>query len=135
MAEQSVYKDIPGGPALLDWFGVVPSFHDAYLLELGFRKWGTGTMRIHTWQLTNEIDTQGHFVTDRHVVVILNLNDAESVTCTNFDVGPAIIFGLDIERLGEAYRIAWTSSYGAEGTIVCRHLHILLEPGDPRVLA
>ena len=32
----SILHDIPGGKALVDWFGRVPSFHDAELLEITF---------------------------------------------------------------------------------------------------
>ena len=34
MAANSVLQDIPGGKALFDWFGRVPRFHDAELLEI-----------------------------------------------------------------------------------------------------
>ena len=32
----SALHDIPGGEALFDWFGRVPRFHDAKLLEITF---------------------------------------------------------------------------------------------------
>ncbi|HWE75563.1 MAG TPA: hypothetical protein VG328_20560 [Stellaceae bacterium] len=44
----SILDNIPGGEALFGWFGRVPRFHDANLLEISFSD-GAGLLRIHAW--------------------------------------------------------------------------------------
>jgi hypothetical protein len=43
---------VPGGQALIDWFGRTPRFHDAELLEINLASKGPSVLRIHAWQIT-----------------------------------------------------------------------------------
>jgi hypothetical protein len=123
--------DIPGGEALFDWFGRVPRFHDAELLEITFSGKGSGLLRIHAWNTTNKVNARGYFVLDKHVVVTLALEAVSAIDCTNFDMVPAIILDLEITRIDQGFRLEWSASYGASGSISAKEVRITLEPGEP----
>jgi hypothetical protein len=126
-----------GGQALIDWFGHVPSFHDAEILEIALNSRGPSTLRLHTWRLTDEVDGRGFFVLDRHAVVTVTLTAVRRAAISNFDL-PGIISSLDISKIeiGTEYTrtemgTQWTSSYGVEGTLTARGVRFDLQPGNP----
>lgn len=123
--------DIPGGEALVEWFGRVPCFHDAELLEVTFSSKGAGLLRIHAWNMTDEVDAKGYFVLDKHAMVTLALDGVSAINCADFDMVPGIIFDLEITKVDEQFRIEWSSSYGVAGFVTARHMVINLEPGKP----
>jgi hypothetical protein len=103
----SILHELPGGKALFDWFGRKPRFHDAQLLEITFSTGGQGLMRIHAFNMTNEVDAQGYFVLDKHVAVTLALEGVSQIGCSDFHMAPGIIFDLEITKEGEQFRIEW----------------------------
>lgn len=130
---ESALPDIPGGKALIDWFGRVPRFHDGELLEVvlsGTGK-GTGLLRIHAWNMTDEVDAQGYVVLDKHAVVTLALEGVSRVDCTDFDMVPAIILDMQVTRSGEHVRVEWDASYGLYGSVTASHMQISFEPETP----
>jgi hypothetical protein len=131
MMTESILHEMPGGKALFDWFGRKPRFHDAELLEITFSGGGSGLMRIHAWNMTNEVDARGYFVLDKHAVVILALDGVSLIHCSDFDMAPGIIFELEITKEGEQFRIEWDSSYGVNGFVVAKRMEISLAPGKP----
>ncbi|MFS2179015.1 hypothetical protein ACVITL_002541 [Rhizobium pisi] len=130
MSSTSILHDIPGGKALLEWFGRVPRFHDAYLLEITFSN-GAGLLRIHAWNMTNEVDAKGYFILDKHAIVTLTLEGVSAINCIDFDMVPGIIFGLEITKVDEHFRVEWDSSYGVDGFVTAKHMRIDLVPGKP----
>ena len=44
-------NDLPGGPAVMRWFGRVHSFHDAEILSLTLNRRGESLLRLHAWLL------------------------------------------------------------------------------------
>lgn len=125
----SIISDIPGCNALVEWFGHVPRFHDAILLEIGFRGGGEGLMRIHAWNTTGEVDAQGYLVLDKHTVVTLAMEGVEEVNCTDLGMMPGIIFDLEITKPTQSFRIEWGASYGPAGFVTAERVQISLEPG------
>jgi hypothetical protein len=128
---RSILHDMPGGTALFDWFGRVPHFHDAELLEVTLSTKGSGLLRIHTWEITDNLDAHGYYVLDKHVVVTLALEGISVVDCADFDMAPGIIFDLAITRAEQRFRIEWSASYGVAGSIVAKQVRVILEPGRP----
>ncbi len=122
---------IPGSEALVAWFGRVPRFHDAELLEISFSGTGAGLIRVHAWITTDEVDAEGYFVRDRHVTVSLALDGVGTIDCTDFDSVPGIIFDMEIAKVDGGFRIAWSASLGVSGAVTARGLRFTLEPGDP----
>jgi hypothetical protein len=131
-ARVEVLAEIPGGADLLAWFGGhLPSFHDAEILSLELdRKGPTCRMRVHTWEITEEVDEAGCFVLDRHVLVSFELGDVTELSLDGFN-HQNVIFELFIERSGEGYRIEIESSFGLSGAIAAKTVRIALEPGEP----
>ena len=106
MTPETILRGIPGGEALLGWFGRVPRFHDANLLELNLSSKGPSSLRIHTWEMTTETDAQGYFVLDKHIVVIISLDEVTYVALNDFHQ-PGIIFALENTKAEEDYQITW----------------------------
>lgn len=130
MGGTSILDGIPGGRALLDWFGCVPRFHDAELLEITLSSNRQSTLRIHAWLMTDEVDPQGYFVQDKHVVVTVTLDQVTYVALSDFNLR-GIIFDLTITKVDDAYQLNWTGSYGVEGTLRANHVSFDLCPGRP----
>jgi len=80
---------------LLAWFGRVPRFHDAELLEITLASKGESVLRIHTWEMTNQVDDRGYFVLDKHVVVTITLHSVTEISLSDFDL-PGIIGSLEV---------------------------------------
>jgi len=131
MPSTSFLHDIPGGKPLLEWFGRVPRFHDAKLLEINFSSNGAGLLRIHAWNMTDKVDAKGYFVLDKHAIVTLTLEGVRAINCTDFDMVPGIIFDLEIAKADEDFRVEWSASYGVTGLVIAKHARINLAPGKP----
>lgn len=127
----SILQELPGGEALFAWFGRVPRFHDGELLEIAFFGKGQGRMRIHGWTMTDKVDAQGYFITEKHAVVTFDLEGVSVIDCTDFDMVPGIIFDLEITRVEAGFCFDWSASYGVCGTVTARQVHITLAPGKP----
>lgn len=130
MTSEATLRELPGGDALLDWFGRVPHFHDAYLLEMRLDGRQHGLLRIHTWEMTPETDSDGYFILDKHAIVTVTLHDMTQITLSNF-ILPGIIGSLEITKTNEGYEFSWDASYGVEGSIQARQARLELSPGKP----
>ena len=64
-----VNDEVLGTSALVGWFGYWPSFHDAEVLDLELHRSGSSTIRIHTFEATNQVNSQGFFVCAKHIIV------------------------------------------------------------------
>lgn len=123
-------KRLPGGAAIIDWFGRFPQFHDAELLQIELSSARNSKMLIHAWNMTDAVTAEGFYVTDRHAVVTINLATVSAVSLSEFHQ-PGIIANLEILELQSEMQISWTSSYGVHGRIVAGQLSFELEPGKP----
>ncbi len=130
MTDEAILHDIPGGKALLDWFGRVPRFHDANLLEITLNSKGLSVLRIHTWQMTNKVDARGYIELDKHVVVTITLEEVMDITLAEFNL-PGIIFELDVTQADEGMQLAWSGSYGVAGTFARRKYGSTCNPESP----
>lgn len=110
--------------------GAYSRFHDAKLLEITFSS-GTGLLRIHAWNITDELDASRYFVLDKHAIVTLTLESVSAINCIDFDMVPGIIHDLEITKVDEHFRVEWDSSYGVAGFVAAKHIRIDLVPGKP----
>ena len=128
--EPSTLADIPGGQALMDWFGRVPSFHDGYVLGIALDMRGTSIVRVHSWNLTNELDTKGYFTLEKHAVITFSLEGVTRVNLVDFDqVG--IIGCLSLTEMDGGFRLLWDVACGVVGEIRAKKLAIAFQPGKP----
>ncbi|MBI1792171.1 MAG: hypothetical protein HYR60_32000 [Acidobacteria bacterium] len=59
MNERELTGEVPGTSELIAWFGYWPSFHDAEVLDLELHRTGQSTIRIHAFETTGQVNTQG----------------------------------------------------------------------------
>src|SRR5262249_5191429 len=79
-----------------------PCFHDAEILELHFSRglidadkgiydFPVLTLRIHVWQLTNEVNLEGYIVLKHHTITTLRFFDVGSFKMADFNHQNAIM--------------------------------------------
>jgi hypothetical protein len=131
---EAIFPAIPGAEDLANWFGGWPSFHDAEIIDLHLQRAGRSRIRIHTWQMTNEVGPDGCYVTDHHVEVTFWFEDISGLALTGFNL-QNVIAGLDVEKTASGYRISLEPCYGLAGDIEAGIIRISFEPGSPRELS
>jgi hypothetical protein len=121
---------IPGGRALVDWFGRTPNFHDAELQEIKLASSGPSSLRLRTWEITNTVDSRGYFILDKHVLVTITLEEVSYVALDHFNL-PGIVFDLEMTNADGSYEVRWSGSYGVEGTLRAKRMRIDFSPAEP----
>ena len=56
--DENLFASLPGGKAVIDWFGFCPSFHDATLERVEFSR-GKAVIVLKTFRMTSETDANG----------------------------------------------------------------------------
>jgi len=142
-----VLNSIPGGPELLAWFGYVPSFHDAEIIDLYLNRTGASTLRIHTWEMDPDHRTEDWLPFAKHVVVTFVLEEIVGLDLEDFSP-QNVISGLELKRVKEEtqsfgmtwiqppvppefYEIVLHPCYGLWGTLRARRISISLVSGKP----
>jgi hypothetical protein len=144
--EDVLFAGLNGGPSVRDWFGYIPSFHDATLdrLELVDRN---AALVIRCFRVTNEVDPSGHYVLDRRAVVTIHLAEVSGLSLVGDS--SSIISELGIRRVEGApprfdncggprrgdLEVRLESSYGLEGSIFARQIRLVLGPARGRTSA
>ena len=143
--ETMIYGEVPGGQELLDWFGCVPSFHDAEILSLHLNRRGLSILRLHGWITTNRKGAQGHSILEKHAVVTFTFNGVMDLQLDGFSI-QNVIGGLTLRRaperpdrrnclaldpLPEDIEIELEPCYGIDGLIRARSVSITVKPGKP----
>jgi len=131
----SALPDIPGGAALIEWFGFVPNFHDGVVLSTRLASDGPGEVKIHTWRMTDRTDEKGYFILDKHAVVTFVLDDVVEINLSKFnEIG--CVHELEVVTAGEGFEIRWHDVSGAggpgiEGSVRARRMSVSFVPGKP----
>lgn len=139
--DPSLFAGLPGGAAVIEWFGFVPSFHDWELLSLDIRG-GTATFRLRAFRITNQIGTDGFYVLDKHATVSLHLVEVSGLRLNGN--ASSILSRLRIRQVhqDQLSSMEWTScggpgagdyeidietSYGLEGKLFAREISLALD--------
>ncbi len=93
----SIYDEEPGGADLVRWFGLVPTFHDAEILDLHLSRKGQSVLRLHGWMSTGRVLSDGYFELDKHAVVTFALEGIMDLQLDGFGA-QNVIFGLTLRR-------------------------------------
>lgn len=140
-----LFATIPGGAAVLDWFGFMPTFHDAEVIGLDLRRRAPSRLSVHCWRMSSETDERGYFFLDKHAVVTFVMLDIVDVQLEGFSP-QNVLWGLVVRRgsdrpereafhatdpSSEDYELELEPCYGLSGRIRCRALSIELLPGKP----
>lgn len=124
-------NNLVGAQKLVDWFGRFPSFHDAAIIDMKFEVGKAGSMSIHAWNLIDETDETGQFLTDKHAVVHVKIDRVHALELNDFELD-AIIFELSFVGTEEQTEIVWSSSYGVDGRVVGTGVELSLQVGKPK---
>ena len=137
--DPDLFAGLPGGQAVIDWFGFVPTFHDAELDRLEITS-GAASLALRAFRMTDAADENGFFVLDRHALVTLHLSNVTGAhLCGN---ATSILAELGIRRVGvapagfstcggpttEDIEVSFDTSYGLEGSIYAREVSFSVEP-------
>jgi hypothetical protein len=76
--------EVAGSQALIEWFGRWPSFHDGEILSISLSRSGSSCVRIHTWEMTKEVDEKGYFILRKHVIVSFFLDELTDLELNGF---------------------------------------------------
>jgi len=114
--DESLFASLPGGQAIIDWFGFCPQFHDGHFEKLEIAG-GDATLTVQGFRMTDHVDAAGFFVLDRRASVTLHMRGVSGVKLEG-DAG-SIISRLIIRRLdADAPASEWISCMGpASGDI------------------
>ena len=139
--DESLFASLPGGQAVIDWFGFCPDFHDGTLERLELSA-GNAVLTVRTYRMTSKIDAEGFYVPDRRASVTLRMRSVTGVKLEG-DAG-SIISELVIRRLetdGTAsdwetcagplsgdIEIAFDTAVGLYGSIYAKELAFELLP-------
>ena len=140
--DKDLFATLPGGAAVIEWFGFVPSFHDASLDNLEIAM-GVAIVRLKAFRMTNEVDANSYFVLDRHTLVDLHFSDVSGV----YLVGDAqsSISNLRVRRItGDLagwettvgpragdIQVSFDTNVGLYGSIFARSLSLSPKPIQP----
>jgi len=138
---QPIESLIPGSEKLLAIFGRWPSFHDAEVIQIQLSRVHAGNRsnryegpllfaRVHTWDITNEVDSTGHYVLKNHTLVTLRFSDVRELKLEGFNHQNAI-FGLTIQPkkannpTDPKFHIELDPSFGVDATFDCASVEIV----------
>jgi len=123
-------SEIHGAAELQEWFGYWPSFHDAEIVGLHLNRKGSSSLRVHTWEMTKEIDEKGYYLLAKHVVVEFIFEAVSGLSLNGFN-HQNVIFGLAIEKTNAGFRVTLDDCYGLAGSIEAENMSLRLTPGEP----
>jgi hypothetical protein len=125
-----VIDKVPGTAEFIKWFGYWPSFHDAEVLDLKLCRSGPSTIRVHSFETTDLVNSQGFFVCTKHVVVSFVF---EHVTNLNLDCFNAqnVIGELHLRQSSDGYQLTLEPCHGIDGTITGDSIRVSFNPGIP----
>lgn len=110
----------------------MPSFHDAEILGVTLdRNGATCQVKVHLFEITNEIDCDGCLVLTKHVVTSFELDHVTGLNLAGFNA-QNVISGLSVERTSDGnLRMVLEPCWGLAGQIEAQDIRITLKPGAP----
>lgn len=139
--DKDLFASLPGGRALIDWFGVCPGFHDAELVYLNVSS-GAAHLALRWFLSTEAVDANGVFVRDRDAVVVIVMDGVTGLRLEG-EAG-SILSELTVRRLPSTPRradwlscagpaagdieVAFDTSVGLSGVIYAKSVQFELRP-------
>jgi hypothetical protein len=97
---ETLYQNIQGGKELVDWFGIVPSFHDAEILSLHLDRSEGARLTLYGWITSDALDEQGYFVNNKRATVTFTFKEITDLKLDEFNQ-QNVINGLALSRHSE----------------------------------
>lgn len=121
---------VDGWPALIEWFGEEPDFHDAELISIDLRRDPEPSfVRVSAWRtLWDSVDENGYYVTDRHAVVTFALKGITALSLDGW--AQNVLDNLSIIATDDVFTLRMPTIYGIEGEISAKSISATVEPTD-----
>lgn len=100
------------------------------IISVCLNREGSSSLRVHTWEMTKELDEKGYYVLTKHLVVEFVFEAVSELSLNGFN-HQNVIFGLSIERTDSGFRLTLDECYGLAGNIEAEKLSLHLMPGQP----
>ena len=123
-------ESITGYSAVIQNFGKWPSFHDAEIIRLDLNRSGQSVLSVYAFTMLGEIDDHGYYKLVNHAVVHFQMEGIENLELFDFS-RQNVIFGLELKREDDLYKIQLDPCFGLSGTLSCKKLSLVLEAGIP----
>jgi hypothetical protein len=130
-----------GSRKLTDIFGYWPSFHDAEVHDLLLQRGDLDaarpsyvfpilTVKVHVFEMTNQVNPAGYFVLTKHTLVTLRFHDVEDCHLNGFNHQNAIL-GLTIAEADPGARrtpvmeVTMDSAFGLDAAFKCSRCEVV----------
>ncbi len=124
-------NSIPGAPQLRDAFGGEwPSFHDAEVIALCLSRKNLSWLKLHTWKITNQVDSHGHFGHKNDLIVTFQIEKVTDIELSGFN-HQNVIAGLNLRYAEGLIELRLLGCFGLCGTISAEKISIQFEQGSP----
>lgn len=139
--DEELFASLPGGQAVIDWFGFCPDFHDGTLEKLELCD-DNALLGVRAFRMTNQINDEGFYIHDRHAVVTFRLLGVTGLKLEGD--ASSVILQLSIRRLSATpnqsewqtcrgpvagdIEIAFDTSIGLYGSIYAKELVFEIRP-------
>lgn len=131
---------IEGSERLTTIFGYWPSFHDAEVIELNFWRGNVDdagssefpvlTVKLHLWEITDNLNGQGLFGTHKHTLSTVRFHDVSEFEMAGFNYQNAIM-GLEIIEVERSQgptpvlKVNFRPAFGMTATFTCNRIGVL----------
>ena len=123
--------DIPGAQDVVEWFGYWPTFHDAEVLSIHLDHIKGFTVSIHAFEMTSEVDAEGHYVARKHAIVIFQGQGLPACGVSLETFASQNVLGCAyVERVPDGSALVLESSVGVAGRVVAREFSVSIMPGS-----
>ncbi len=129
MTDQYSLAGIPGSQSIFDWFGFWPSFHDSEVTSIELNRKGVSRLNVHCFSTTGRTNSRGHYVTEKHAIVSLLIEDITSMELSDFN-NQNVLFSLRVQQ-AKSFEVFLEGIYGVTGRIAAKKLSLELKPGMP----
>ena len=130
MALPAGLESIDGAQELYTWFGYWPDFHDSEVIKFRFDLSAPSSLVLHTWEMTNQVDSKGYYEQVKHVVVEFTLGGVSALSLEQ-PLDHSILLDLGIDKTETGFRMSFSAAYGLSGTIDSKALSLCITPGKP----
>ncbi len=117
-----------GWPSVIEWFGCVPTFHDAEIIALELqREPALSTLKLAFWRTNKDVTASGVYRQDRHATVIFEIGEIEELRLDGWS-RQNVIDELTVQRTTSGFKLVFPQIYGVDGEVSARHLAVRIEP-------
>jgi Immunity protein 50 len=122
--------DIPGAVEVIAWFNRWPTFHDAEVLSISLNRLEGCRVAIHAFEMTSDIDSDGHYIFTRHAIVTFSL-EGFLHTRIEFFNDQNVLSSASVDKTPDGYELLLERCHGVDASIACQRMSVTLEPGIP----